>query len=62
MEEKNEMIIVELKKRSSVTLPTVFDEDYFKEQHTLHYSDCKPDLMDNTYSKVVMAGEVYGKY
>lgn len=51
MEEKNKMIIVELKKRSSVTLPTVFDEDYFKEQHTLHYSDCKSDLMNNISSK-----------
>jgi len=51
MEEKDKMIIVELKKRSSVTLPTVFDDDYFKEHHTLYYSDCKPDLMNNTSSK-----------
>ena len=51
MEEKNKLIIVELKKRSSVTLPTVFDEDYFKEDHILHYSDCKSDLMNNMSSK-----------
>lgn len=47
MEEKDKMIIVELKKRSSVTLPTVFDDDYFKEHHNLYCSDCKPDLMNN---------------
>ena len=42
------MIIVKLKERSSVTLPTVFNDDYFKEHHTLYYSDCKSNLMNNT--------------
>lgn len=50
MEEKDRLIIVELKKRSSVTLPTVFDGDYFEEHHDLYYSDCKPDLINNTSS------------
>lgn len=55
MEEKNKMIIVELKKRSSVTLPTVFDEDCFKEQHILYYSDCKSDMVIDANDKLMMS-------
>ena len=51
MEEKGKLIIVELKNRSGVTLPTIFDGDYFNEHHTLYYSDCKSDFMNNISSK-----------
>lgn len=60
MEEKNnELIIVELKKPSSIILPTIFEGDYFKEYHSLYYSDCKQDLMNN--HKAVIGVGLYGK-
>ena len=57
--EENKMIIVKFKERSSVTLPTMFDnDDYIKEYPDLHYSDCKSDLMNNTH---VLRGDFYGR-
>lgn len=57
---EDDMIIIKPKGPSSVTLPSILDNDeYLAKDHEFYMSDCKLDLMKNEI--VVMKGDMYEK-